>query len=231
MGIFSRFADIINANLNSLLDKAEDPAKMIRLIIQEMEDTLVEVRTSSARTIAEKKELQRKINKVRTEVDNWQQKAELAISKEREDLAKGALLEKKRLDEMVADMETQLTTVDETLEKLNTEIAQLQDKLQDAKSRQSALVMRHKTASSRIKVREQLYSSGADDALERFESYERKLDNLEANVDSQSLGRKRTLAEEIEGLEDDEKLESELAELKEKMTKNKTPEKAKSKSE
>jgi len=204
---------------------------MIRLIIQEMEDTLVEVRTSSARTIAEKKELQRKINKVRTEVDNWQQKAELAISKEREDLAKGALLEKKRLDEMVADMETQLTTVDETLEKLNTEIAQLQDKLQDAKSRQSALVMRHKTASSRIKVREQLYSSGADDALERFESYERKLDNLEANVDSQSLGRKRTLAEEIEGLEDDEKLESELAELKEKMTKNKTPEKAKSKSE
>ncbi|MCP4411373.1 MAG: phage shock protein PspA [Gammaproteobacteria bacterium] len=230
MGIFSRFADIINANLNSLLDKAEDPAKMIRLIIQEMEDTLVEVRTSSARTIAEKKELQRKINTIQAEIENWQQKAELAISKGREDLAKGALLEKKRLVEMVEDMENQLTSVDETLAKLNLEISQLQDKLQDAKSRQSALVMRHKTASSRKKVREQLYSSGADDALERFESYERKLDHLEANVDSQSLGRKRTLAEEIEGLEDDDKLESELAALKEKMATDKTPEKAKSKS-
>jgi phage shock protein A len=217
MGVFSRFADIINANLNSILDKAEDPEKMIRLIIQEMEDTLVEVRTSSARTIAEKKELQRKIDKVKAEVDNWQQKAELAISKDREDLAKAALLEKKRLVEMADDMSVQLTAANETLDKLNLETGQLQDKLQDAKSRQSTLVMRHKTATSRLKVREQLFSSNADDAMERFERYERKLDNLEANVDSQSVGRKRTLAEEIEGLEDDEKLDEELADLKKKM--------------
>jgi len=217
MGIFSRFADIINANLNSLLDKAEDPEKMIRLIIQEMEDTLVEVRTSSARTIAEKKELQRKIDKLKAEVDNWQQKAELAISKDREDLAKAALMEKKRLVEMADDMTAQLSTANETLDQLNLETGQLQDKLQDAKSRQSTLVMRHKTASSRLKVREQLFSSDTDDAMERFEQYERKLDNLEANVDSQSIGRKITLAEEIDGLEDDDVLEAELAELKKKM--------------
>jgi len=217
MGIFSRFADIINANLNSILDKAEDPEKMIRLIIQEMEDTLVEVRTSSARTIAEKKELQRKIDKLQAEVDNWQQKAELAISKDREDLAKAALMEKKRLVEMTEDMGNQLATANETLDQLNLETGQLQDKLQDAKSRQAALVIRHKTASSRLKVREQLFSNDANEAMERFESYERKLDNLEANVDAQGLGRKRSLAEEIEGLEDDEKLDDELAELKKKM--------------
>ena len=222
MGIFSRFADIINANLNSILDKAEDPAKMIRLIIQEMEDTLVEVRTSSARTIAEKKELQRKIDKVKSEVDNWQQKAELAISKDREDLAKAALGEKNRLVEMTDDMEKQLSGANETLDQLNLETSQLQDKLQDAKSRQSSLVMRHKTASSRLKVREHLFSPDADDAMERFERYERKLDNLEANVDSQGLGRTRTLAEEIDSLEDDEKLDNDLAELKKKMATTKT---------
>jgi phage shock protein A len=217
MGIFSRFADIINANINALLDKAEDPAKMIRLIIQEMEDTLVEVRTTSARTIAEKKELQRKIERLKGEAEEWQNKAELALSKERDDLAKAALLEKKRLSEIIADMEHQLTITDDTLSQLTKETAQLQDKLQDAKARQAALVMRHKTATSRIKVREQLYSNDANDALERFESFERKLDNLEATVDSQSLGRKRSLAEEIESLEDDEKLDAELAELKKKV--------------
>lgn len=218
MGIFSRFADIVNANLNVLLDKAEDPAKMIRLIIQEMEDTLVEVRTTSARTIAEKKDLTRKIARLNEEVEAWQQKAELALSKDREDLAKAALVEKKQLQEMAADMEKQLETVEANLDQLNTEIGQLQDKLQDAKSRQSALLMRHKTASSRLKVREQLYSSSVDDAMEKFDSYERKLDNLEANVDAQALGRKKTLAEEIDNLEEDEKLDAELAELKAKVT-------------
>ena len=230
MGIFSRFADIVNANLNSILDKAEDPEKMIRLIIQEMEDTLVEVRTSSARTIAEKKDLQRKINKLKSEVDNWQQKAELAVSKDREDLAKAALLEKKRIVEMASDMEAQLNSANSTLDQLNTETGQLQDKLQDAKSRQAALVIRHKTASSRLKVREQLFSSDSDDAMQRFENYERKLDNLEANVDAQGMGRKRSLAEEIEGLEDDEKLDAELAELKKKMGSDKAPTKAEKKS-
>lgn len=225
MGIFSRFADIVNANLNAILDKAEDPAKMIRLIIQEMEDTLVEVRTTSARTIAEKKDLNRKIQRLCDEAESWQQKAELALSKEREDLAKAALVERKQAQEMVDEMEKQLQSVEDSLNQLNTEIGQLQEKLQDAKARQSALLMRHKTASSRLKVREKLYSSDVDDAMERFESFERKLDNLEANVDAQSLGRKKTLAEEIDGLEEDEKLDAELAELKAKISGSKTSKK------
>lgn len=218
MGIFSRFADIVNANLNALLDKAEDPAKMIRLIIQEMEDTLVEVRTTSARTIAEKKELSRKISRLKDEVEAWQQKAELALSKDREDLAKAALVEKKQAEEMADDVTRQLEVVDANLQQLSTEITQLQEKLQDAKSRQSALLMRHKTATSRLKVREQLYSSSVDDAMDRFESYERKLDNLEANVDAQAMGRKKTLAEEIDSLEEDDVLNAELEELKAKVS-------------
>ena len=218
MGIFSRFADIVNANINAILDKAEDPAKMIRLIIQEMEDTLVEVRTSSARTIAERKELERKIARAKGEAEEWQRKAELALSKGRDDLAKAALLERKQIEEVVEAMLTQQAAADDTLAQLNDEIGQLQEKLQDAKARQSALVMRHKTASSRLKVREQLYSSDIDSAMERFEGFERKLDNLEASVESQGLGRKRTLAEEIDSLEDDEKLEAELAELKKKVS-------------
>jgi len=218
MGIFSRFADIINANLNSILDKAEDPSKMIRLIIQEMEDTLVEVRTSSAKTIAEKKELQRKIDRINSDIENWQQKAELAISKQREDLAKAALVEKSRLVDMVEEMSNQFASANETMEQLNNEIVQLQEKLQDAKARQTALLMRHKTASSRLKVREHLYSSDASDAMERFERFERKLDNLEANVDAQGLGAKRTLSDEIDSLEVDEKLNAELDALKKKMS-------------
>jgi len=218
MGIFSRFADIINANLNSILDKAEDPSKIIRLIIQEMEDTLVEVRTSSARAIAEKKELQRKIDRINSDISNWQQKAELAISKDREDLAKAALAEKSRLVEMVEEMTKQFSSANETMEQLNAEIVQLQEKLQDAKSRQSALLMRHKTASSRLKVREHLYSSDASDAMERFERFERKLDNIEANVDAQGIGAKRSLSDEIDSLEDDEKLNAELDALKKKMS-------------
>ena len=218
MGVFSRFADIVNANLNALLDKAEDPAKMIRLIIQEMEDTLVEVRTTSARTIAEKKDLTRKIARLESEIEGWQSKAELALSKGREDLAKAALIEKKQIQETVEAMQKQLVTVDENLQQLNTEVTQLQEKLTDAKSRQSALLMRHKTASSRLKVREQLYSTSADDAMDRFENFERKLDNLEANVDAQAMGRKKTLADEIDSLEDDEKLNEELEALKAKVS-------------
>ena len=148
------------------------------------------------------------------------------MSKGRDDLAKAALLERKQIEEVVEAMLHQQAAADDTLAQLNNEISQLQEKLQDAKSRQSALVMRHKTASSRLKVREQLYSNDIDSAMERFEGFERKLDNLEASVESQGLGRKRTLAEEIDSLEDDEKLEAELAELKKKVSGEKSPAKA-----
>ncbi len=162
MGIFSRFSDIVNSNINSLLDKAEDPQKMVRLIIQEMEDTLVEVRSTSARLIAEKKDVQRQQQRVEHEVLDWENKAELALSKEREDLAKQALIEKQKAQQAVDSLQQELERVDESLSKLNDEISQLQEKLADAKARQKTILMREKTASSRLQVRKQVDSGKVD---------------------------------------------------------------------
>ncbi len=220
MGIFSRFTDIINSNINNLLDKAEDPAKMVRLIIQEMEDTLVEVRSSSAKTLAEKKELTRQVNRFEKDAEQWQEKAELALNKDREDLARAALMEKKKCSESAQELIEELTHADDYISKLQDEISQLQDKLNDAKARQKSIVMREKSASSRLKVKENMHSSRVNDALNRFDHYERKVDDIESQIDSYDLGRK-SLADEIAELETDEKVDDELAQLKAKMKTNK----------
>ncbi len=216
MGIFSRFADIVNSNINSLLDKAEDPEKMVRLIIQEMEDTLVEVRSTSAKTLAEKKELQRRVEGLKGEVDGWQEKAELALSKDREDLARAALIEKKKAADAVEAVEKELAHVDEHIGKLQQEIATLQEKLADAKARQKAIVLRQRSAESRLEVKKALDSNKVDNALARFERYESKIDGLESQVESYELG-KKSLADEIAELQQDEHIDDELAALKKKM--------------
>ncbi|MCW8863551.1 MAG: phage shock protein PspA [Colwellia sp.] len=220
MGIFSRFTDIINSNINNILDKAEDPAKMVRLIIQEMEDTLVEVRSSSAKTLADKKELTRQVTRFENESQQWQEKAELAISKDREDLARAALMEKKKCSDNAQSLVEELAHVEEHIAKLQDEISQLQDKLADAKARQKAIIMREKTVSSRLKVKKNIDSARVNDALGRFDRYERKIDDIESQVESYDLGSK-SLADEIAELESDEKVDDELASLKAKMKKNK----------
>jgi phage shock protein A len=216
MGIFSRFTDIVNSNINSILDKAEDPEKMVRLIIQEMEDTLVEVRSASAKTIASKKEISSQISKVQNESKDWKAKAELAISKDREDLARAALQEKKKCDEHVKALSSELKGVDEQITKLQSEVGQLQDKLADAKTRQKAIILRQKTVSSRLEVKKTLDSGKVDAAMGRFEQYERKIDDLESQVDAYDLG-KKTLADEFAELESDDEIDDELAALKKTM--------------
>ncbi|MBW8190372.1 phage shock protein PspA [Neiella marina] len=217
MGIFSRFADIVNSNINSLLERAEDPEKMLRLIIQEMEDTLVEVRSSAARTLADKKELERRIERLRNESADWQSKAELALEKEREDLARSALGERKKLNDAADTMGEEMAVVDANLDKLKQELEQLQGKLKDAKSRQQAMVMRSNTATSRLQVKQQLDSTKVTDTLSRFDSYERRIDDLEAQVDAHDLGQPKTLADEFEALECEERINDELAQLKAKI--------------
>jgi len=219
MGIFSRFTDIVNSNINNLLDKAEDPKKMVRLIIQEMEDTLVEVRSSSAKAIADKKELIRQVSYFEKEVDQWQNKAELALSKEREDLARAALMEKKKAAQSAQALLDELHHVEDHISKLQSEVAQLQDKLNDAKSRQKAILIREKTASSRLKIKENIHGNRVNDALNRFDHYERKIDDIEAQIESYDVGSK-SLANEIAELETDAKVDDELAALKAKMKKN-----------
>ncbi|MEM1143533.1 MAG: phage shock protein PspA [Pseudomonadota bacterium] len=216
MGIFSRMSDIINSNINSLLDSAEDPEKMIRLIIQEMEDTLVEVRSSSARVLADRKAASRRLEQLQGEADRWESKAKLAISKGREDLARAALQEKREIEEEVAAVETELAATDEHIDQLNEEISKLQSKLNDAKAKKQALVMRSKTVESRIKVKRQVNREALDDAFTRFEHFERRMDNLESQLEVMDMGKEASpsLAAEISALEQDEKITEELERLK-----------------
>ncbi len=214
MGIFSRLGDIVNSNINAILDRAEDPEKLVRLIIQEMEDTLVEVRTSAVKTVAEKKEIERRLAEIRRESEDWQRKAEFALSKDREDLAKGALVTKAKLAEAAEQMAGELSRLDAALAKTNEDIGALQQKLADAKTREKALIARHKTATNRLKVRTQLYDDRITDAFSRFEQVERNLDVLEGRSEVLGMGRTKSLDEEIAELEAESKVESELAALK-----------------
>ena len=216
MGIFSRFSDIVNSNINALLDKAEDPEKMVRLLIQEMEDTLVEVRSSSAKTIAEKKELQRVVNRLQEDVTDWQAKAELALSKDREDLARSALIEKQKAAEQAEVVVADIANLDEHIGKLQDEVSQLQEKLADAKARQKAMLMRQKTVASRLEVKKSLDSNRINDAMYKFERYEQKIDTLEAQVEAYDLG-KKTLKDEFAELAAQDKIDNELAQLKAKV--------------
>lgn len=213
MGIFSRITDIVNSNLNSLLDRAEDPEKMVRLIIQEMEDTLVEVRTTTARAIAERKQVERHRRHAKSEVADWERKAQVAVDKGRDDLAKAALIEKRRAAEKSEQLDTELQALTETLDKLSTDTMGLQNKLKDAKARQKAISIRAKTARTQIGIRRRHGDTNVNDALERFEIYERKLDDLEGEVDAYDLAQ-RTLSDQIGELEVDEEISEELESLK-----------------
>jgi phage shock protein A len=215
MGIFSRFSDIVNSNINAILDKAEDPEKLVRLMIQEMEDTLVEVRSTAARAIADRKEITRTLAGLEQETKDWQSKAELALDKNRDDLAKAALAEKARASAAAAGLEKQLKAIGDGLEKLNDDITRLEQKLVDAKTRQQAILARHQTASRRLEVRKRLHSYKIDDALIRFDQFERRIDDLESHVESYDLG-KKDLRQEFSDLEAEDAIKKELDELKSK---------------
>jgi phage shock protein A len=216
MGIFSRLSDIVNSNLNAILDRAEDPRKIIRLIIQEMEDTLVEVRSAAVQTIAERREIERRIDGLaRTEAE-WQRRAELALAHNRDDLARGALQARANTAREREALAAQLDQIIAGLARQNEDIGKLQDKLADAKSREKALLSRHGIATNRVKLREKLHDDRLADAAARFEQVERSLDVLEGKVDSYDLGR-RTLADQIGALETDTEVELELAQLKAKL--------------
>ena len=217
MGIFSRFSDIVNSNINAILDKAEDPEKLVRLMIQEMEDTLVEVRSAAARTIADKKELGRKLKALTKESEAWQVKAELAISKGRDDLAKAALAERTKVTASAAALDQQTQAVTEGLAKLNTDITRLEEKLADAKARQKAIIARHQTASHRLQARTKIHNPKVDDAFVRFESFERRMEDLEGRVEAYDLGSRKDLRNEFANLESEDVVEKELADLKAKM--------------
>jgi len=214
MGIFTRFSDIVNSNINAILDKAEDPEKIVRLMIQEMEDTLVEVRSAAARSIADKKDLNRRLEHLERDRDEWDAKAELALRKGREDLARAALVEKSRATSAADVIRADYAAVDEGLAKLNDDIARLEKKLEDAKVRQKALLARHKTANSRLAARKKLYDDKVDDAMIRFEQYTRRIDDVEGRIEAYDMGLPKDLNHEFASLEAEESISRELDELK-----------------
>ena len=218
MGIFSRTRDIIAANVTDLLDRAEDPAKMIRMIIMEMEETLIEVRASAARTIADQKEMRRHITKLDGLRGNWTEKAELALSKGREDLAKAALVEKGKAADMADRLKEEIAVLDDALKASEEDIGKLQNKLREARARQNSIVARLESAHNRARLREMTNGPKIDDAFARFETLERRVDLAEGRADAAGMGAaEKTLDEEIAELRSSDKIDAELEALKARM--------------
>ena len=219
MGIFSRTRDIIAANMADLLEKAEDPAKMIRMIILEMEETLVEVRASAARTIADQKEMRRHIAKLDGLQMSWTEKAELALSKDREDLAKAALVERQKATDMADQLRAEGGVLDDALRASEEDIAKLQKKLSEARTKQANVQTRLESANNRVKLREMYAGAKTNDAFSRFDVLERRVDDAEGRAEALGLGLPKTLEEEIAELRASDKVDAELAALKARMNK------------
>jgi phage shock protein A len=216
MGMFSRMTDIINANINSMLDKAEHPEKMIRLIIGEMEETLVEVRSAAAKNIAERKGLQRQINALQNKVQQWHEKAELALSKDREDLARSALVEKASCVTKADDLSQQLTVIDDNLAAIQQDSKRLQDKLIEARRRKESMLVRQQSAQVRLKAKEQMATHNIDQAIAKFELYQQKIDEVEAEVEAFDMTAS-DLQSQFDALQQSEQVEEELAAMKKKV--------------
>ncbi|MBS3961509.1 MAG: phage shock protein PspA [Sandarakinorhabdus sp.] len=215
MGIFSRARDIIQANVNDLLDRAEDPAKTIRLVIMEMEETLVEVRASAARTIADQKEMRRTIMKLDAAQEGWADKAGLALSKGREDLASQALMEKQKVAQTSAMLRSEVEILDEQLRAQEDDIGKLEAKLREARSRQNALTSRLETAQNRARVRAMTRGARVEEAFSRFELMERRVDMAEGRAEVYDLAPiQKSLEDEIAELRTADAVAAELAEMK-----------------
>jgi phage shock protein A len=218
MGIFSRTRDIVAANMAELLDRADDPAKMVRMIILEMEETLVEVRASAARTIADHKEMRRHIQKLADLEASWTEKAELALSKNREDLAKAALVERRKAAEMAAQLTSEVTVLEDALRSSEEDIAKLQNKLREARAKQNAIATRLESANTKARLREMWNGPKTHEAFSRFDILERRADEAEGRAEAMGLT-PRTLEDEFEDLRSNDKIDAELAALKARMNK------------
>lgn len=219
MGIFSRFRDIINSNISAMLDKAEDPEKLIKLMIREMEDTLVEIKASCAGVMANSKKAQRQMEEVRSRGKYWEERATLAVTKSRDDLAREALVEKRRYADRAEALLQESIKLDALVEQYQDDIRQLEDKLESAREKQRILVQRHIRANRKKRAQEEIRRFDSSEAILKFENFENRIERMEAEADLVNFGRKPSQEAEWEGLLVDEEIEKELESLKSSLAK------------
>lgn len=222
MGIFTRFRDIVSANMNAMLDRAEDPEKLVKLMIREMEDTLIEIKVSCAGVMADRKKVERQLSEVRARETSWQEKAELAVSKGRDDLAREALFEKRRFRDRLDALEKELTENNSLVDEYQGDIRQLEDKLGSAREKQRMLVQRHIHANKKKRAQEEIRRMDSSEAIVKFDELENRIERMEAEADLVNYGRKPNLEEEFDNLAGDEDIEKELKDLKSSRTKEDT---------
>ncbi|MFT2092345.1 phage shock protein PspA [Paraglaciecola sp. 2405UD69-4] len=218
MGMFSRMSDIVQANINAILDKAEDPTKVVKFLIQEMEETLVELRSVAATNLAEKKQVQRQLTKLEEQIVSWQAKAELALEKDREDLARSALTEKSLTQQSLTALSGEMEAIEESLSKLQGDMGRLQEKLAEARAKQKSMMLRERSVSARMQAKTKVHSVKIDDAIIRFEQYERRIDDLESEVEAYDLvDETKGLDAQFKELEAESQIEAELEALRKKV--------------
>jgi phage shock protein A len=214
MGIFTRFRDIISSNINAMLDKAEDPEKLIRLMIREMEDTLVEIKTACAGVMAGGKKIKRQLGNLGARAQYWEEKAELAVNKGRDDLAREALVEKRKFNRRIEILENDLAEHDLLIEQYQDDIRQLEEKLKSARDKQRMLVQRHIHAQKKMQAQEEMRRIDSSETVMKFDELENRIERMEAEADLVNYGKKTSLEEELERLSVDEEIENELQALK-----------------
>jgi len=214
MGIFTRFRDIIGSNINSMLDRAEDPEKLIRMMIQEMEDTLIELKAACAGVMADSKRVEQQQTETARRIQYWDDNAKLAINKGREDLAREALVEKRRFVQRTGSLTGELAEHQALLDQYKDDIQQLEDKLKSAREKERLLIQRHIYATRKKRAQQEIRRMDNTDTIIKFEELENRIDHMEAEADLVNFGRKPNLAEELERLALDEEIEQELRSLK-----------------
>ena len=214
MGIFTRFRDIVSSNINAILDKAEDPEKLIRLMIREMEDTLVEIKAACAGTMASSKKVRRQLDTLRDRIQYWEQKAELAVKKGKDHLAREALVEKRRYVDRRKGLENELDEHDLLIGQYQNNIRQLEDKLKAARDKQRLLVQRHIHAHRKKQAQEEIRRIDSSEAMLKFDELENRIERMEAEADLVNFGKRTALEAEFDTLGVDEEIEKELQALK-----------------
>lgn len=214
MGVFTRFRDIVSANINAMLDKAEDPEKMIKLMISEMEDTLIELKSSCAGVIAARRKVERKLEEMREKAGLWSERASLAVAKGRDNLAREALIEKRRFTRLVETLESEVREYQGLIEKYQEDMSELENKLNAAKEKKRVLVERHKSAVSSRRAKEDIRRSNGAEAIARFDKLESRIERMEAEAELVNAGKKPTVEEEFDTLASDSEIENELAKIK-----------------